>query len=121
MPKRSLPNGVLRGVLKIVGRNHVLGFLDTVRKGQGIEERFLSHSSAQVALRNKVLVYSRKLPAGTGKELKIFVQFDNIDALMSLVLRNAPKNASVLMYPYGGATYPIVSPTGSDATKRASA
>ena len=106
MPKRSLPNGVLRGVLKVVGRNHVLGFVDTVRKDAGIEERFLSHFSAQMALRNKVLVYSRALPADTGKKLGIFVQFENVEKMMALARRSAPKNATVLVYPFGGATYP---------------
>lgn len=106
IPPRSLPNGVLRGVLKIVGRKHVLGFVDAVRKDAGIEERFLSHFSAQVALRNKVLVYSRALPADTGKKLGIFVQFDSIEKMMALARRSAPKNATVLVYPFGGATYP---------------
>jgi nickel-dependent lactate racemase len=106
MPPKSLPNGVLRGVLKLVGRNGVLGFLDFVRKDAGIEERFLSHFSAQVARRNKVLVYSRKLPADTGKKLGIFVQFDSIEKMMKLAKRSAPRNATVLVYPHGGSTYP---------------
>lgn len=109
VPPHSLPNGVLRGVLKVVGRDRVLGFLDTVRKDQGIEERFLSHFSAQMALRNKLLVYSRKLPPDTGRKLGIFVQFDSMEALMKLARRSAPRNASVLVYPFGGATYPVLS------------
>lgn len=106
MPKKSLPNGLLRGVLKIVGRKHVLGFVDTVRKDAGVEERFLSHFSAQVALRNKVLIYSRALPADTGKKLGIFVQFNDVEKMMRLARRSAPRHATVLVYPYGGATYP---------------
>ncbi len=106
VPKHSLPNGMLRGLLKIVGRDHVLGFLDRVRKNQGIEERFLAHFSAQIALRNKVLVYSKQLPPGTGRKLGIFVQFDDMEKLMKFARRSAPRNATVLVYPYGGATYP---------------
>ena len=106
VPKHSLPNGVLRGVLKVVGRDRVLGFIDKVRKDAGIEERFLSHFSAQLARRNKILVYSRALPADTGKKLGIFVQYDNIEKMMAFARRSAPKQATVLVYPFGGATYP---------------
>jgi len=118
MPEKSLPNGVLRGLLKLVGRNRVLGFVDTFRRNAGIEERFLSHFSAQLALRNKVLVYSRKLPVGTGRKLGIFVQFDDLDRLMRLAQRSAPRHATVLVYPYGGATYPKVAGAGLDAERR---
>jgi nickel-dependent lactate racemase len=106
MPNGSLPNGVLRGLLKIVGRRHILGFLDQVRKNQGIEERFLSHFSAQLALRNKILLYSRQLPSDTGRKLGIFVQFDDLGKLMRIARRSAPRDATVLVYPYGGSTYP---------------
>jgi nickel-dependent lactate racemase len=108
MPPRSLPNGLLRCVLNFIGRNRVLGFVDTFRKDAGIEERFLSHFGAQLARRNKVFVYSRKLPAGTGKKLGIFVQFAEVEKMMGAARRWAPKNARVLIFPYGGATYPKV-------------
>jgi lactate racemase len=108
VPQRSLPNGLLRCMLNFIGRNRVLGFVDTFRKDAGIEERFLSHFGAQVARRNKVFAYSRKLPPDTGKKLGIFVQFATIEKMMDAARRWAPKHASVLIYPYGGATYPKV-------------
>jgi nickel-dependent lactate racemase len=109
VPSRTLPNGLLRCVLNFIGRNNVLGFIDTFRKDAGIEERFLSHFGAQVARRNKIFVYSRKLPADTGKKLGIFVQFTDLEKTFDAARRWAPRNASVLIYPYGGATYPKVS------------
>jgi hypothetical protein len=75
------------------------------RKDAGIEEKFLSHFSAQLARRNKIFVHSRKLPADTGKKLGIFVQFDTVEKMMDAARHYAPKHASVLIYPYGGATY----------------
>jgi nickel-dependent lactate racemase len=108
VPPKSLPNGLLRCVLKFMGRNKVLGFIDSVRKDAGIEERFLSHFSAQLARRNKIFVYSRKLPPDTGKKLGIFVQFDTVEKMMAAARRNAPRDARVLIYPFGGATYPKV-------------
>lgn len=106
VPPKSLPNGLLRFVLKTVGRKHVLGFIDKFRKDAGIEERFLTHFSAQVALRNKIFVYSPKLPPDAGKKLGIFVQFAAIEKMMAAAGHYAPRHARVLIYPYGGATYP---------------
>jgi len=108
VPPRTLPHGLLRGVLKLVGRKNILGLVDSTRKDAGIEERFLSHFSAQLALRNEIFVYSRALPPDSGKKLGIFVQFDSIEKLMDAARRKAPKNATVLIFPFGGATYPKV-------------
>jgi hypothetical protein len=103
-----MSNGMLRFILKVVGKNRVLGFVSRARKDAGIEERFLSHFSAQMARRNKVFVYSRKLPADTGKKIGIFVQYESVEKMMEAAKRRAPKHATVLVYPYGGATYPKV-------------
>src|SRR5215212_2697444 len=65
LPAKTLPNGLLRFVLKVIGKKRVLGFIDRARKDAGIEERFLSHFSAQMVRRNKILIHSRKLPAET--------------------------------------------------------
>ena len=110
IPPKTLPNGLLRLILKVIGRKRVLGFIDRTRKDAGIEERFLSHFSAQLVRRNKIFVYSPKLPSDTGKKLGIFVQFDSVEKMMDAACRYAPKHARVLIYPYGGATYPKIPP-----------
>lgn len=120
VPPKNLPHGLLRGILKLIGRKNVLGFIDTFRKDAGVEERFLSHFSAQLARRNQVFVYSRKLPADTGKKLGIFVQFPTIEKMMAAAHRQAPKHARVLVYPHGGSTYPkVLSAANSPSIKRA--
>lgn len=108
VPPKTLPHGMLRGLFKLVGRDKLLGFLDKVRKDAGIEERFVSHFSAQLALRNEIFVYSRKLPPDTGKKLGIFVQFDSVEKMLEAARRKAPRDATVLVFPFGGATYPRV-------------
>ncbi|HSI64346.1 MAG TPA: nickel-dependent lactate racemase [Candidatus Saccharimonadia bacterium] len=108
VPPRTLPNWLLRLILKVIGAKRVLWFVDHVRKGANIEERFLSHFSAQLVRRNKILVYSRKLPADTGEKLGIFVQYTDVESMMKAARRHAPKEARVLVYPYGGATYPVL-------------
>lgn len=108
VPPRTLPHGLLRGLFKMVGRDKLLGFIDSTRKDAGIEERFLSHFSAQMALRNEMFVYSRALPPDTGKKLGIFVLFNNVDKLIEAARRKAPRNATVLVFPFGGAMYPRI-------------
>jgi len=108
IPDKTLPNGLLRFILKVIGRKRVLGFIDRASKDGGVEERFLSHFSAQLLRRNKILVHSRKLPSDIGKKLGIFVQFANVEKMMEAARRYAPKHARVLIYPYGGATYPKI-------------
>jgi nickel-dependent lactate racemase len=110
IPHKTLPNGLLRCILKFIGPKHVLGFIDRARKDAGVEERFLSHFSAQLARRNKIFVHSRKLPSGTGKKLGIFVQFASVEKMMAAARRYAPRHARVLIYPNGGATYPKIPP-----------
>src|SRR6478736_5015502 len=92
MPPSSLPHGLLRFVLKATPPNKVMGLVDHARKDAGIEERFLSHFSAQLARRNKILVYSRKLPADTGKKLGIFVQYASAEKMMAAARRIAPRH-----------------------------
>jgi hypothetical protein len=108
VPPKTLPYGMLRNLFKLVGRDKMLGFLDKVRKDAGIEERFLSHFSAQLALRNDIFVYSRKLPPDTGKKLGIFLQFDSAEKMLEAARRKAPRDATVLVFPFGGATYPKI-------------
>ncbi len=108
IPPKVLPHGLLRFILKIIGKHRVLGFVNRFRKDAGIEEQFLSHFSAQLVRRNKIFIHSRKLPADTGKKLGIFVQFATLEEMMEVARRTAPKHATVLIYPYGGATYPRI-------------
>lgn len=110
LPAKSPPHGLLRLILKIIGGRRVLWFIDRVRKGAGIEERFLAHFAMQLARNHRIFVYSRRLPADTGKKAGLFVQFATVEKMMNAARKCAPKNARVLIYPYAGATYPVVSP-----------
>jgi hypothetical protein len=91
-----------------VGKDRVLWLVDTIKKGVGIEERFLAHFSMQVARTRELLVYSPNLPPNTGRRLAVFRQLDTIDAAIEAAARHAPRHARVHVFPFGGATYPVV-------------
>ncbi|GAB4293612.1 MAG: nickel-dependent lactate racemase [Myxococcota bacterium] len=106
VPKKALSNGLLRFILRLIGAKRVLWFIDKVKKDAGTEERFLAHFSMQVVRKNRIFVYSKNLPAGTDKKLGLFRQFGTIEEMMSAAKKNAPKNARVYIFPFGGVTYP---------------
>jgi nickel-dependent lactate racemase len=108
VPPRALPNRVLRFVLRRLGRGRVMWFIDKVKKGAGVEERFMAHFSMQVVREKQILVHSRRLPPDAGKRLGLFVQHPSPEALMAAARAYAPRRARVLVYPQGGITYPVL-------------
>ncbi len=113
VPKKSIPNYLLRKILRLIGSKRVMGFIDRVKKGAGIEERFLAHFSMQVVRKNQIFVYSENLPPDTGKRLGLFRQFNSVEDMIKAAGRYAPRNARVYIFPYGGATYPSFSFSGA--------
>jgi nickel-dependent lactate racemase len=106
LPAKALPNGVLRFILRILGGNRVLWFIDKIKKDAGVEERFMAHFSMQVVRKNKIMIFSRKLPPETGKKIGLFAQFGDPDEMIRAAAKYAPRKARVYVYPYGGVTYP---------------
>jgi len=108
IPPKSLKHGLFRFILKTLGRNRILWFVDKVKKGAGVEERFLAHFSMQIVRKNEIFVYSNKLPADTGKKVGLFRQFTDLDGMIKAAAKYAPKKARVYIYPHGGVTYPVL-------------
>ncbi len=108
VPPKSLPNGLLRWILRRLGSRRVLWFVDKVKKGAGTEERFLSHFSLQVVRKNRILVTSPNLPEDTGQKMGIFRQLPTPQAAIDAAVAVAPRDARVHVFPHGGASYPVV-------------
>jgi nickel-dependent lactate racemase len=113
MPPKALSNKWLRRILRFIGPKRVLGFVDKVKKGAGVEERFMAHFSMQVARKLQLVVWSPGLPADTGTRMGLFVQVGSPEQLLEVAKRFAPPNATVHVFPHGGVTYPAPrDPTG---------
>lgn len=108
IPPKSLPNGLLRWILRRLGPGRVLWFVDTVKKGAGTEERFLSHFSLQAVRKTRILVSSPNLPGDTGRRMGIFRQFPTPQEAIDAAIAAAPKDATVRVFPHGGACYPVI-------------
>ncbi len=108
LPPKPMSNGLLRSILRILGRKRILWFIDKVKKGAGIEERFMAHFSMQVVRKNQIYIFSEKLPHDTGEKLGLFRQYGDPAELISAAARYAPRRATVYVYPHGGSTYPVM-------------
>jgi len=94
---------MLRFVLKVIGKNHVLGFVKGARKDAGSKSSF-SPLLAQMHGGTRSWCI-QKAPRDTGKKLGDFCAVCRGGKMMERRVHCAPKHASVLIYPYGGATY----------------
>jgi nickel-dependent lactate racemase len=108
IPPKTLPHGLLRRVMKLLGKNRVLWFVDNLKKGAGVEERFLAHFSLQALRKNEIFVYSPNLPSDTGRRLGIIRQFSDVASMLHAAQKYAPTRARVYVFPHGGVTYPIL-------------
>ena len=106
LPPKALPNRWLRRILRFIGPRRVLGFVDRVKKGAGVEERFMAHFSMQVVRKLQLVAWSPHLPAETGAKLGLFLQVATPRQLIEVGRRYAPKGATVRVFPHGGVTYP---------------
>jgi lactate racemase len=75
-------------------------------KGLGEEDRFLLYMALQTMRRARLLAYAPTIPADARKGLP-FVRFmDSPEAMIQFAQARFPKGAEVLVFPYGGITYP---------------
>ncbi len=78
-------------------------------RGMGEEDRFFLYFALQAMRRAKLLMYAPTIPAETRKGLP-FVRFtDTPQEALQLSQARFPKGAEVLVFPYGGITYPNLS------------
>jgi hypothetical protein len=74
--------------------------------GMGEEDRFFLYFALQAMRRARLLMYAPTIPAETRKGLP-FVQFmDSTEAMLQFAQARFPRGAEVLVFPYGGITYP---------------
>ena len=74
--------------------------------GMGEEDRFFLYFALQAMRRAKLRMYAPTIPVETRKGLP-FVQFmDSPEAALQLAQARFPGGADVLVFPYGGITYP---------------
>ncbi len=77
-------------------------------KGMGEEDRFFLYFALQAMRRGLLLMYAPTIPAATRENLPFVLFRDTPDAAVAEAARRFPGKADVLVFPYGGSTYPIL-------------
>ncbi|MCF8111255.1 MAG: nickel-dependent lactate racemase [Desulfobacteraceae bacterium] len=106
LPDKPPPLPVLRAILKIIGKSNVMGFLNLVKKGLNVEERFLTYYSMRLIREYRLFFYVPTLSETEIRHLGFFQACGKSREVIEKGGRFLKKNAEVAVFPDGGATYP---------------
>jgi len=105
VPARTLPYPLLRALVRLLGRGRILPLVQKAKAGEPAEEIFLGNFALQMLRRNHLALFSEKLPVDTGRKLGTFRTFDQLEPAIHWAEARAPRDATVWVFPHGGATY----------------
>jgi lactate racemase len=107
LPRKTLPYSIMRTLLHVIGKHRVLPLVEKAKKGEPVEEVFVSHFGLQMLRRNHLGIFSDsdKLPQYIGRKMGLARSFTAINELVSWARQKAPRNATVWIVPHGGTTY----------------
>jgi nickel-dependent lactate racemase len=108
LPEDSKPLWLVKKILRLIGPARVRGFLDKVRKGLSVEEKFLIYYSMQLIRQNELFFYAPTISEEEVKRLGFFIQCPNPEEVIKMGIKKLGKRATVAVFPEGGATFPIV-------------
>ncbi len=77
-------------------------------QGLGEEDRFFLYFALQAMRHADLLIYAPTIPADVQAKLPFVTFVDSVDEAIAAGQRRAPGPADVLVFPYGGITYPIL-------------
>jgi hypothetical protein len=105
LANRKLPLG--RGGLRLLSPLLVPLVSKLKLPGLGEEDRFFLYFALQAMRLANLIMVAPTIPEETKSHLP-FVRFaDSLPAALEMARQRVPRNASVLVFPYGGITYPI--------------
>ncbi len=108
LPEEAKPLWLVRTILRLIGPSRVRGFLDKVRKGLNVEEKFLIYYSMQLIRAYNLYLY---VPTVTEEESKLLGYYTRCVEPQEVIdngVKKLGKKATVAVFPEGGVTFPIV-------------
>jgi lactate racemase len=108
LPDKPPPLFLLKAILRTIGRSRVMGFLNIVKKGLNIEEKFLTYYSMRLISDFDLYCYVPVLSENEIRHLGFFRNCGSPQEVIDTAGRRLPQNARVAVFPEGGATFPIV-------------
>jgi nickel-dependent lactate racemase len=109
VPDRTLPYPILRALVRVLGKDRILPLVKRARKGQPVEEIFIGHFGLQMLRRNHLAVFSDsdRLPPDIGKRMGMCRSYTRVGEMVAWAKTKAPREATVWVFPYGGASFAI--------------
>ncbi len=111
LPDKPPPLFVLKTILKGIGKSRVMGFLNIVKKGLDVEQKFLTYYSMRLIREYNIFCYVPSLSEKEIRHLGFFKNCGSPDEVIEKGGRKLPGNARVAVFPDGGATFPVMEPT----------
>jgi lactate racemase len=108
LPEKGKSLRLVKTILRIIGPSRVLGFLDLIRKGLNVEERFLMYYSMQLMRQYDLYFYVPSISYEEAKKLGFFIISHDPQEIVNMAADKIPMNARVAVFPEAGATFPIV-------------
>jgi nickel-dependent lactate racemase len=106
LANRKLPLG--RRALKLLAPL-ILPLVPRLKlKGMGEEDRFFLYFALQVLRHGEILMFAPTIPASLHDNLPFLIFKESVEAALEHTRRRYPGPASVLVFPNGGSTYPIL-------------
>lgn len=103
-----LPLWMVKRILRLIGPSRVYGFLNRMKKGIDIEEKFLHYYTLQLIREYELYLYVPSLSEEEIKKLFFFTGFrENPEDIIAAGTRKLGENAVVAVFPEGGATFPV--------------
>jgi lactate racemase len=106
LANRKLPLG--RKILKLLAPLILLLVPHLKLKGMDEEDRFFLYFALQAMRRGNLLVYAPTIPLETRANLPFVTFAESPEAGLAFARAKFPRKASVLVFPNGGSTYPIL-------------
>jgi len=106
LANRKLPVG--RKALKLLAPLILLLVSHLKLKGMGEEDRFFLYFALQAMRRGDLLVYAPTIPLETRANLPFVTFVESPEEGLAFARAKFPRKASVLVFPNGGSTYPIL-------------
>ncbi len=108
VPEESKPLWLVKTILRTIGPSRVMGFLERLRKGLNVEEKFLLYYSMQLMRQYDLYFYVPTLSDDEIKRLGFFVHARDAQAIVDIAAKKIGKRAHVAVFPEAGTTFPIV-------------
>jgi hypothetical protein len=108
LPENAKPLWLVKRILRLLGPSRVRWFLERVRPGLTVEEKFLLYYSLQLIRQYDLYFYVPSLTAEEIRRLGFFKHFDTPQAVIDHACRKLARKPTVAVFPQAGATFPIV-------------